>query len=291
MPVISDDGRFLAGHTGPIGDKSREVTVWETAIGRPLLRIPTSNDERPELAFSPDQRWLAVGGDHAIEFWDLAAGARSPARLSHEVPDTTIGDGNNCLGLMFLPGRRLIAGYRDWTALIWEMPAETAKPSAHRMSKRTWDDLAALEPRPAQDAVWALVNEPAKALPLLRRIKPAVAPPEAELAPLIADLGATDFTRRETAARKLHEYGHVIEKALESALARAQGAEQGKRLKLLLDDCRDDGPTTADERRAVRAVQALEQIGTQEARALLETWSKGTDLATLTNEAKKAFAR
>jgi WD40 repeat protein len=289
--VTSRDGRFLAGHTVPRDRGPNELVVWEAASGKPLLRIPAGNDHYPQADISPDNRWLAVGGDDAVELWDLATGGRSTSRLAHEVPDWSPGDGSKCLGLMFLPGRRLIAGYRDWTALVWEMPAETAKPSPHRMGERTWDDLSALEPRPAQDAVWALVNESAKALELLRRIKPAATPADAELVPLIADLGATDFARREAAVRRLREHGHVIEKALENALAAAQGAEQVKRLKLLQEECRDDGPTTADERRAVRAVQALEQIGSAEARELLETWSKGAELATLTIEAKTAFER
>lgn len=289
--ILSDDGRFLAGHIGPIGGKSTEVTVWEAATGRVLLRAPTANDERPELAFSPDNRWLAIGGDSAIEFWDLATGAKAKLRLAHAVPDTTPGDGNNVLGLMFLPGRRLIAGYRDWTALVWELPAEMATPSPHRIGERTWDHLAAIEPPIAQEAVWALTNEPPKALALLERIKPATRPSDAELAPTIADLDAADFPRREAAARRLREYGHTIEKALEAEAPRPASAERAKRLKRLLDELRDDGPVTADERRAVRAVQALEQIGNADARSLLESWAKGADTATLMIESRQALKR
>ena len=112
-----------------------------------MLRVPAGKDHYPEAAISPDNRWLAVGSDDAVEFWDLATGAKLKSRLPHEVADWSPGDGGKCLGVMLLPGRRLIAGYRDWTAIVWEMPAETAGPSPHRIGERTWDDLASLEPR------------------------------------------------------------------------------------------------------------------------------------------------
>src|SRR5262249_56399767 len=139
--------------------------------------------------------------------WDLATGQRV-AELKHRTPDVVRMDAvYYCLGLMFLPGRRLIAAYGDRTALVWQLPPETEKPPPQRMTERTFDDLAALEPRVAQDAVWALVNEPTKALALLReRIKPAAA--EGDLAALLTDLAGDNFARREAADRRLHDLGH-----------------------------------------------------------------------------------
>jgi WD40 repeat protein len=294
MPLdFSADGRLAVSNLRSERiDGTGELVVWETATGQPLLRRPTGPKQTIQAALSPDDRWLALAAEQSIELWDLATGQRA-AELKHRTPDVVQADATYyCLGLMFLPGRRLIAAYGDRTALVWQMPPETEKPPPQRLSERTFDDLAAPEPRVAQDAVWALVNEPVKAIELLReRIKPAEAVAVNDLTPLINDLAVNNFARREAAFRRLHELGHAIEKLLEAAAVRVTNAEQSRRLKTLLDACRDDGPMNAAERRALRAIQALGLFDTADARALIESWSKGDATAILTREAKAALER
>jgi WD40 repeat protein len=292
MPLeFSADGRLaVANLRSERIDGPGELVVWETATGQPLLRRPTGKQQTIQAAISPDNRWLALAAEQSIELWDLAIGQRA-AELKYRTPDVVQMNATYyCLGLMFLPGRRLIAAYGDRTALFWQMPPETEKPPPQRLSERTFDDLATPEPRVAQNAVWALVNEPAKAMPLLReRIKPAGAIADSDVRSLVTDLADTNFVRREAALRRLHELGHGIEKTLEAAAARTTNTEQSRRLKSLLDACRDDGPMNAAERRALRAIQALGIINSPDARSLLESWSKGDAAAILTREAKAAL--
>jgi WD40 repeat protein len=291
-PAFTPDRRLCVAHSRPeVADIATELVVYETTTSKPLMRHTVGPRQIVQAALSPDDRWLAMAGEQKIELWDLATG-KLAAELKHHTPDVPYDAAAYCTDLMFLPGRKLIAAYGDRTALVWEMPAGTEKAPPQRMSDRTWDDLASMEPRAAQDAVWALVNEPAKAIAMLReRLKPAAAIVEADITALLADLAGDNFARREAAGRRLRELGHGIEKPLEAALAKAANAEQSRRLKALLDACRDDGPMSADERRALRAIQALGLIATPDARKLLEAWAKGVDGAKLTSESKAALER
>jgi hypothetical protein len=293
MPLeFSKSGHLAVSHVRPeIADNTTELIVWETATGQPLLRRPTGPKQIVQCALSPDNRWLAMAAEQKIEMWDLATG-KLAAELKHHTPDVPYDPQYYCTGLMFLPGRKLIAAYGDRTALVWEMPPGTEKPPPQRMTERTWADLASTEARPAQDTVWALVNEPAKAVALLReRLKPAAVISEADVSALLADLAGDSFAKREAAARRLRDLGHGIEKSVAAALARATNAEQSRRLKALLDACRDDGPMCPDELRALRAIQALEQIATPDSRALLESWANGVAGAKFTIETRAALER
>jgi hypothetical protein len=65
---FSRDGRWMA----IAGYQDSTVSIWDVSNGRnnkTVLKLPTPMS----LAFSPDSRWLAVGGSHAVWIWDLAA--------------------------------------------------------------------------------------------------------------------------------------------------------------------------------------------------------------------------
>jgi hypothetical protein len=157
------------------------------------------------------------------------------------------------------------------------------------LNDRTWDDLVSADPRVGGKAVWALTNEPQRAVALLKdRLKPVQVPPARELAALSADLGAENFAQREAAQKKLRDLGQTIEPNLRAASATAD-PERKRRLDQLLAECQRIDSRTPDELRAVRAVQALERIGTPEARRVLDECAKGADAALLTREARRAL--
>src|SRR5262249_39408005 len=123
MPLdFSADGRLAVSNVRPeFFDRNGEVVVWETATGQSLLRRPTGKQHTIQAALSPDNRWLALAAEQSVELWDLATGQRV-AELKHRTPDVVRMDAvYYCLGLMFLPGRRLIAAYGDRTALVWQL--------------------------------------------------------------------------------------------------------------------------------------------------------------------------
>jgi hypothetical protein len=183
---------------------------------------------------------------------------------------------------------------RAWTAnRAIETAAQCGKlirsTGAPPLTDQTWDDLASADTRTGGRAVWSLAGEPARAVALLAlRLKPVQPPPAQELAALIHDLDAASFSTRETAQARLRALGRTIEPLLREAVPKADG-ERKRRLDQLLAACQDSESRTPDERRAIRAVQALDRIATPGARQLLETCSQGAAAAVLTREASRAL--
>ena len=286
--AFSPDGRLTARTTKrpEVRDQQEEIVVLETATMKPLFRhLIKADEDCGAFAISSNNRWLAFvrlwDGQKEIELWDLAE------QKQVKYP----GRAEGVQELTFLTANRLLAAYDDTTALLWELPKGADRPSSQRITDRTWTELADPEAKTGQSAVWALVNEPVKAIALLRReLQPVPPVAEAKLAPLLIDLGSDLFATRDSASRRLLEYGQVIESVLEAALKKSTSAEQRQRLTKLLEECRSS-PLTADERRAVRAVQAAEQIGSPDAKALLQEWAKGAESVVLTREAKAALER
>jgi hypothetical protein len=77
---------------------------------------------------------------------------------------------------------------------------------------------------------------------------------------------------------------------MQAALRAKPSLDVTQRLERLLKAL-DDLQLSADDRRAIRAVEVVEIIGDPEAKALLRDWSKGAAGALLTEEAKLALTR
>ena len=285
---ICADGRLMLANT-----ESTNPTVFEMASGRPLLRVPKPGEDIHywafHLAVSPDGRWLALARYDSIELWDIVEGKRLPFHKPHRITEYSDPEENYCRDLQFLPdNKHLIAAHGDGTALVWELPPEALKPPSQRMTARTWEDLASIDAHVGHNAVWAMWNEPDKALALLKeKLKPAKSPPAKELAAWIEELGANEFAKREEAMKRLKAYGRTIESSLRQAASRTANAEQKKRLNELLSGYQSVASRTPEEIRAIRCVQVLEKLKDPEAKQLLRELAKGEPSAILTQEAKK----
>ncbi|TXR96350.1 hypothetical protein EAO73_33065 [Streptomyces sp. col6] len=70
--AFSPDGSLLAA-----GDGAGRVVLWDGRAGRRLGELKDRGPEAPgtvvSLAFSPDSRLLAVGGNGSVEVWDMAS--------------------------------------------------------------------------------------------------------------------------------------------------------------------------------------------------------------------------
>jgi hypothetical protein len=156
--------------------------------------------------------------------------------------------------------------------------------------QRLWQDLAGADAAAAYRALGALVAAPGQAVPFLaERLRPAKGVTPERLARLIADLDSDTFKERDRAFRELDRLGEVAERALKKALAAPPSAEAFRRAKVLLEKL--DVRNSPERLRSLRAVEALEHIGTAEARAVLQTLARGAAEARLTEEAKASLGR
>jgi serine/threonine protein kinase/WD40 repeat protein/Tfp pilus assembly protein PilF len=68
--AVSPDGGLVA--TGSFGGGSSEVKVWNTGSGKLERKLPVGTAAHAYVAFSPDGRWLATGGD-SLRVWQVGA--------------------------------------------------------------------------------------------------------------------------------------------------------------------------------------------------------------------------
>jgi len=113
--------------------------------------------------------------------------------------------------------------------------------------------------------------------------------PKARLQQLLADLDAAAFAQREAASRQLADLEEQAEPALQAALAANPSAEQRRRLEELLAAPRV--VRSPEKLRVLRAIQVLEQIGTAEARRVLEALARGAADARPTQDARSVLQR
>jgi hypothetical protein len=106
---------------------------------------------------------------------------------------------------------------------------------------------------------------------------------------LIAALDDDDFEKRQAARKDLQQ----LELLAEPELRRALDGKPSAQTKLVVEALLDDVWTarSAEERRQMRAVWVLEQIGTADARKTLERLANGAAAARQTRDAKSALQR
>jgi RNA polymerase sigma factor (sigma-70 family) len=287
--AFSPDGQAIAAVTATgrfnfhANGTDATIRVWDVGTGRLLRRWDGPTEGTWSVAWSPDGRVVATGGeDHRIRLWEWASGQVRLRLAGHQGPVTALG---------FTPdGRRLVSGSSDTTALVWDMGTlgHPAHPAKAEQLPALWTDLSAADAPKAFTAMCALRVAPRLTVTMFKeKLRPVTAPDPKRLARLVADLDSTQFVVRDKATQELATLGELAATALRESLKEATLETRGRVERLLrnLDDL------TAEQRRGVRAVEVLEQIGDQEARQLLLQLARGTPDARLTKEARSAVQR
>jgi WD40 repeat protein len=281
--AFSPDGRTLACRD------SNGVTLWEIASGKERCRIDGPTDWSDVLCFSPDGRWLARKDDRAIQLCDVLRGCVVHSFTGHDASVTR---------LAFTPDSRILASSSyDSTVLLWDMTAVTVRqprpqdrPSGTAVMT-AWNELASADAQAAYRALRILLEAPIQSLPLLReRLRPAPAADANQIDRWLAELDSSRFADRERATRELERQEGRAEPALRRLLANAPTAEARRRAEGML--ARLHGPIADTEMlRALRAVEALELMGTRDAKELLQEVARGAPESRLTQEAKGSLGR
>jgi hypothetical protein len=107
---------------------------------------------------------------------------------------------------------------------------------------------------------------------------------------LLRELDSDQFSLREKAVQELEKLVELAEPALHKALAGQPTIELRRRIERLLEKLNVSG-VSPERLQALRAVEVLERIGSQDARALVERLAQGAPQAWLTEEASAAVRR
>lgn len=126
---------------------------------------------------------------------------------------------------------------------------------------------------------------------LNRRLAPVHRPRPERIVALIDDLSAESYHQRTAAFAALLEMGPVARNAVQRALAGRLCLAGKRRLKALLLRAQRTGPQTLNQQRQLRALRALERIGTADALAAIRRIAGGTPEARLTTWATTAANR
>jgi WD40 repeat protein len=289
--AFSPDGRMLVA-----GGASEKVSlrVFDAATLRTVAAVPNFGANPNALVFSPDGRVVALScAYHEVRLFETATWRErvvlpSPGRVH------TYGwsaDYHRDLIAFSPDGRRIATATPGGGLLVWDARKLGPTPQRPASLDGAWADLLGEDARRAHAAVGAFAAFPDVSLPFLKsKLPPAPGPDAKAIAALVAQLDADDFAEREGATKALAASGRHAEAALRAALAKSESAEVRKRLAGLLARLTVELPT-ADERRAIRAVEAVEWVGTPAAKELLKSWAGGAPAATLTRDATAALAR
>jgi WD40 repeat protein len=283
--AFTPDGRGLVFWRGPFTDY--EMELLEAQTGRARWKV-TPGKPVGNVAVSPDGRWLAATdseGD-ALHLLDAATGKTMVTRLAGRLyngPDP----------LAFSPdGRWLARSAQDGTILIWPVPAAGPRTASELTADdlaAAWHDLASADAAVAFRAIVRLADVPGSAVPTLRRQLLREDDRE-RIGRLVAGLDAAAFTDRERATRELAALGEVARPFLVKGLRLGVSLEAQTRLEKLLAAIADPFATLAGLRQ-LRAVEALERIGSADARRVLERVAAAGPDDPLAREARRAANR
>ncbi|WP_020474825.1 WD40 repeat domain-containing protein [Zavarzinella formosa] len=215
------------------------------------------------------------------------------------LPKSSYGAPNHGLGRRifngFLGRDMAMTSFDDGTALTWDLSAcrfpQLSDTHAEADLAKWWDDLAGEGPA-AYAAIWKLAESPEDTLiPFLRqRLRPIAPPSATEWKGLMAALDHQEFRVRAAALRRLEQYGIGALSLLTAERRKVCSAEKRERLEQLT--ARLTGPVPNNQTlRFLRALAALEETNTREARRLVETLGAGMPAAPETKAAIATLAR
>jgi hypothetical protein len=283
---LSPDGRVLAvffdylAQPGMGFNRIEELhtALFDAGTGRYLSGWWDLHSQA-DLAFSPDRRTVACYYDSVlgVDIREVMTGKRRTRRSNPPVSSACFSPDGRTLALATQPG----------PVALWDLLGKPTKWDSVQ-PEELWKRLAGEDGEAAFDIIRHLRHHPAEAVAFLKtRMKVPSAPAADWIAGRIKELDAAQFRDREQATADLAAVGELIVPELRAALKTAP-AEGRRRLDGLLEQAGKPNPETW---RAVRACEALEGIGTREARDLLAAWAKGPPAATLTREATESVVR
>ena len=278
------------------------ISTWAESLGITTppgwaqRRVFGSEPDRGNagLSFSTDNRLVASGStgdleaDPKVHIWEASTGSERLALPGHEFEVTATA---------FSPdGRTFASASRDGTALLWDLKAlQTSEPDGHGESsedlEHCWSWLGQPDGKLAGRALRAFLRAPARSVTFLgSRLEALVPVSNEQVKQWVYALDSKSFQQRETAAGNLAAHFEVVEAQLRAHLPLQASVEGRRRLKQILDSC-GMGELAVGQLRAIRSIEILEDVGSPEARSILERLARGDARLKSTREALAALER
>jgi RNA polymerase sigma factor (sigma-70 family) len=283
--VFSADSRQIASFD------LKDIRLWDVATGKPTQHLTLTAPEMvASAAISRGGRVLAASirtrlanadSTARIRLWELFSGNEI---RSLSAPDFM------SMALDFAPDDRALAAGSVQSAitlrdLTWSAQRGSPGPLTAAALHDLWSDLAA-DAAKADRAIWTLTLAPEQSVPFLdKRLQPVTAAEPDKVAKLVADLDSDSFPLRSKAAKNLDDLGEGAEAAVRKLMEGKLTLEVRKRLEQFLDKQN----TTA--LRKLRAIDALEHVGTPEARRIVEMVAKSAPNPRVAQAAAAALQR
>jgi hypothetical protein len=275
------DGKLLAGGFGG----SRSVVLWDEA-GKKTAEFEEEGTSILGIVCTPDGQTIATAhADNVVRLWEVRTGKERSTLQGHLGP---------LRDLALSPDGRLLAtASSDQTVLVWDRfacPDSGRDRLAVDRMQALWRDLGENDAHRAYDAICSLVAAPETSLPFLApRLGALPKLDEKQIARWVADLDARSFKARDQAMENLGRLGRLVEEPLRKGLEGKPTLELRRRIEELLRRLPGAGPGE-EWKQLGRAIEILEQIGTEPARKLLEKLADGGDYRP-TREARAALER
>jgi hypothetical protein len=301
-------GAFLPdGYCLALDMNDGSVVLWELATGKERRVLGTkvelpkgpkgtrlalngpAKGPRTPIALSPTGNLLVhAGADRAVHVWDVRTG---------EEVATFHGHAGNINAVAFAAeGKTIASASDDTTVLLWDLSAAAAKApvvralSANELETR-WATLKSDDASTAFSALCELSAAPTEAVAFLKdRLTPAPPLDMKLVEKLIAELDDASYKVRQKANIELVKMGERVMPVIDKVLTGNLPLEPKKRL----EDMRERLSQTVlreESLRGYRAIEALERIGTPQAREVLQVLAHGAPGALSTNAAQAALAR
>ena len=272
--AFSPDGKLVTAVS------TAQLAVFDATDGKksdeyrePLYRAERSSDNGAiyHAAFSPDSRLLVVGSGGTygrVEVWELVTHGMVRALAT--------GYGGTARLCIFPDGTRAASAGAEEAVTVWDLSFRPDTPLDDTDLRTAWTNLLSQDAAIGYPAIKEFGAAGKRSAGFLADALKAALADEKKIKGWVADLGSETFSVRENASKELVAQGSRALSALNIA-AKSDDPEIRDRAREVLGKLMAKGFSVPvhglidDQLRLFRTVQALEEIGTAEAKRAVET--------------------